>query len=70
MLARLSAAGDGTGLAHALGAPGAALSLERLLQSEVELEQVDRLERRRLIQNRARRILLLERKGALFGHCR
>ncbi len=53
VLARLDAAGHGAGLAHAIKPPVAALAHERLLQHEVDLEQVDRLQRRRLIENSA-----------------
>ncbi len=61
VLARLDAAGDGAGLAGALGAPAPALAVERLLEREVELEQVGGLKRRRLIEHLARRVGDLDR---------
>ena len=51
VLERLDAAGDGARLAHAVDAPAAALALERLAQREVGVEQVDRLQRRRLVED-------------------
>ena len=53
VLARLDAPGDRAGLAGAVDAPAAALALERLLQRQVDLEQVDRLQRRRLVEDLA-----------------
>jgi hypothetical protein len=51
MLECLDAPGDATGLPRAVDPPAAALALEAFLQRDVDLEQVDRLERWRLIQD-------------------
>src|SRR5258708_2753926 len=53
VLARLDAAGEGPRLTRALDAPLAALALERLAQRHVDLEQVDRLQRGRLVEDLA-----------------
>jgi hypothetical protein len=54
VLERLDAARDGAGLACAVKTPAPALALEALLQCDVDLEQVDRLEGRRLVDDRSR----------------
>ena len=50
---RRLAAGHDPGLAHRFQAPTAALALERLAQRQVALQQVNRLERRRLVEHLA-----------------
>jgi hypothetical protein len=52
VLERLDAAGERAGLARAVDPPAAALALEALAQGEVDLEQVEWLERRALVQDR------------------
>jgi hypothetical protein len=54
VLERFDAAGDGTGLACAVDSPATALALEALLQGDIDLEQADRLQRRRLVDDLAR----------------
>jgi len=56
VLARLDAPRCGAGLAGALDAPLAALAHQCLAKRQIDFEQVDRLERRRLIHDLARRI--------------
>ncbi len=51
MLLRLGRAGDGAAVAHAVDRPAGALALERLAQGEVGVEEVDVLERRRLVED-------------------
>src|SRR5262249_12444425 len=53
VLACLGAAGGGPRFARPVDAPAAALALERLPQRDVDLEQVDRLQRRRLVEHLA-----------------
>ena len=53
VLGRLDAAGDPAGLAGPVDAPAAALALQRLAQRQVGLEQVDRLQRRGLVEDLA-----------------
>jgi hypothetical protein len=54
VLERLDAARERACLARPVDAPSATLPLEPLAQGEVDLEQVDRLERWRLVQDLAR----------------
>ena len=54
VLARLDASGDGAGLARPVDAPAPTLALERLAQRKVDVEQVDRLQRRCLVEHLAR----------------
>ena len=68
VLERLGAAGGGARLPGAVDAPAAALALERLAQREVELEQVDRLQRRRLVEDVAGGVADVDRgHGRLLG---
>ena len=59
VLLGLGRAGDRAAVAHAVDRPAAGLALERLLQREVGVEQVDVLERRRLVEDLV---------GAAIGH--
>src|SRR5581483_2041421 len=52
VLERLDTARLAAGLARELGAPATPFALERLLEGAIDLEQVDGLERRGLIQDR------------------
>jgi hypothetical protein len=54
---RLNAAGDFAGLPCPRGTPVAALTLQGLLQRDVDIEQVDRLERRGLVQDLTGRVV-------------
>jgi hypothetical protein len=49
VLERVDAPGHGAGLANAIKAPAATLALESLPEREIDLEQVDRLKRWRLV---------------------
>src|SRR5436305_9159997 len=51
MLERLEAAGGRARLAQPVDPPAATLALHRLAQHQVDLEQVYRLQRRRLVEN-------------------
>ena len=51
VLLRLGGAGYGAGVARAVDRPARALALERLLEGEVGLEQVDVLERDGLVED-------------------
>jgi hypothetical protein len=57
MLERLDASGHPAGLAGAVNAPSAAFAFEALAQGEIDLEQVDRLEGRRLVEDFPRGVL-------------
>jgi hypothetical protein len=56
MLERLGATRDRARLPRPIDAPSTALALEALLQGDVDLEQVDRRQRRRLVEDRSGRV--------------
>src|SRR5439155_20231492 len=55
VLPRLPGARDDPGLAHGVSRPASALALERLLQRQVGAEYISGLQRRRLVEQLARR---------------
>ena len=63
MLEGVDAAGDGPRLARPVDAPAAALSVERFAERQVGLEQIERLQRRRLIEDVTGRV------GDVGGTC-
>jgi hypothetical protein len=63
VLPGLNAAANSTGLTHALRPPGPTFAPERLLQREVDIEQVDRLERWRLVEDGPRGVALSGSRG-------
>ena len=65
MLEPLDAAGHRAGLARPVEPPAATLARQTLAQSEIDLEQVDRLQWRHLVENLARRVTHLGRAHAL-----
>jgi hypothetical protein len=53
VLERLETAGPAADLARALDSPASPFALERLLERAVDLKQIDRLQRRGLVEDRA-----------------